>query len=107
MVHFVNFSAAYWLGDCSAVYQLGFQDPATTTMEGIFLFNLHLLFVIIGIVLLVAWLLFIILRNFTELTNSNVANFTHSNLIEMCDPLKVSIIEIFCVAFGTVAKKIL
>ena len=82
-MHFVNFTAAYWLGDCSAVYQLGFQDPATTTMEGIYLFNLHLLFVIIGIVLLVAWLLFIILRNFTELTNSNVANFTHSNLIEI------------------------
>jgi len=26
------------------MYQLGFQDPATTTMEGIYLFNLHLLF---------------------------------------------------------------
>lgn len=60
----------------------------------IYLFNLHLLFVIIGIVLLVAWLLFIILRNFTELTNSNVANFTHSNLIEMCDPLRASKTEI-------------
>lgn len=82
-MHFVNFSKAYWLGDCSAPYQLGFQDPATTTMEGIYLFNLHLLFVIIGIVLLVAWLLFLILKNFTELANSNVANFTHSNAIEI------------------------
>jgi hypothetical protein len=35
------------------MHQLGFQDPATTTMEGIYLFNLHLLFIIIGIVLLV------------------------------------------------------
>jgi heme/copper-type cytochrome/quinol oxidase subunit 2 len=51
----------YWLGDSAVSYQLGFQDPATTTMEGIYLFNLHLLFVIIGIVVLVAWLLFIIL----------------------------------------------
>ena len=65
------------------MYQLGFQDPATTTMEGIFLFNLHLLFVIIGIVLLVAWLLFVILKNFTELNNSSVKNFTHSNTIEI------------------------
>jgi cytochrome c oxidase subunit 2 len=73
----------YWLGDCALPYQLGFQDPATTTMEGIYLFNLHLLFVIIGIVLLVGWLLFIILRNFTELNNSNVAKFTHSNIIEI------------------------
>jgi len=65
------------------MYQMGFQDPATTTMEGIFLFNLHLLFVIIGIVLLVAWLLFVILKNFTELSSSNTQNFTHSNIIEI------------------------
>lgn len=65
------------------MYQLGFQDPATSTMEGIFLFNLHLLFVIISIVLLVAWLLFIILRNFTELNHSNVQKFSHSNIIEI------------------------
>ena len=73
----------YWLGDCSTMYQLGFQDPATTTMEGIYLFNLHLLFIIIAIVLLVVWLLFVILRNFSELTNSNPLNFTHSNTIEI------------------------
>ena len=65
------------------MYQLGFQDPATATMEGIYLFNLHLLFVIIGIVLLVAWLLFVTLKTFTELNNSNAENFTHSNLIEI------------------------
>lgn len=72
-----------WLGDCSTTYQMGFQDPATTTMEGIFLFNLHLLFVIIGIVVLVAWLLFVILKNFTELKSSTTKNFTHSNIIEI------------------------
>ena len=79
----VQLFSLYWLGDSAAMYQLGFQDPATTTMEGIYLFNLHLLFVIIGIVLLVAWLLFVILKNFTELSNSNVANFTHSNVLEI------------------------
>jgi cytochrome c oxidase subunit 2 len=73
----------YWLGDSASAYQLGFQDPATTTMEGIFLFNLHLLFVIIGIVLLVAWLMFSILFNFTELDNSIPSKFTHSNIIEI------------------------
>jgi len=65
------------------MYQLGFQDPATTTMEGIYLFNFHLLFIIISIVLLVGWLLFIVLKNFTELSNSNVLTFTHSNVIEI------------------------
>lgn len=76
-------SLFYWLGDSAGKYQLGFQDPATTTMEGIFLFNLHLLFVIISIVLLVAWLMIVILTNFTELDNSKVAKFTHSNIIEI------------------------
>ena len=83
-MHFVPYLLKpYWLGDSATIFQLGFQDPATTTMEGIYLFNLHLLFVIISIVLLVAWLLFLILKNFTELTNSKVANFTHSNTIEV------------------------
>ena len=38
-----------WLGDSAEAYQLGFQDPATTTMEGTYLFNLHLLFIIIAV----------------------------------------------------------
>ena len=78
-----SFKILSWLGDSAEVYQLGFQDPATTTMEGIYLFNLHLLFVIFGIILLVGWLLFVILTNFMELENSNSANFTHNNIIEI------------------------
>jgi cytochrome c oxidase subunit 2 len=52
-------------------------------MEGIYLFNLHLFFVITAIVLLVAWLLFTILVNFIETSNTNAVNFTHSNIIEI------------------------
>lgn len=76
-------SLFWWSGDAASTNQLGFQDPATTTMEGIFLFNLHLLFVIIGIVIIVGWLLLIIVTNFTEIDNSQVANFNHSNMIEI------------------------
>ena len=83
MVEFDVSPGRHWFGDCSVMYQLGFQDPATTTMEGIYLFNLHLLFIIISIVLLVGWLLVVVLKNFTELSNSNVAIFTHSNVIEV------------------------
>jgi heme/copper-type cytochrome/quinol oxidase subunit 2 len=82
-VYFDGFLAALKHGDSSRAYQIGFQDPATTTMEGIYLFNLHLLAVIIGIVLLVAWLLCAVLKNFTELTTSHAANFTHNNIIEI------------------------
>jgi cytochrome c oxidase subunit 2 len=72
-----------WLGDSPSNYQMGFQDPATNIMEGIYLFNLHLLFIIFSIVLLVGWLLFIVLRNYTELSSSTVTNFTHSTNIEI------------------------
>lgn len=78
-----NYKILNWSGDSARMYQLGFQDPATTTMEGIYLFNLHLLFVIISIVLLVGWLLFVILQNFTELSNSKASKFTHNNTIEI------------------------
>lgn len=83
LIFLVNYSSLNWVGDSASISQLGFQDPATTTMEGIYLFNLHLLFVIIGIVSLVAWLLMVILTNFSEMDNSQVENFTHSNIIEI------------------------
>ena len=79
----INFSTFIWLGDAAVMFQSGFQDPATTSMEGIYLFNIHLLFVIIGIVVFVGWLLFLVLANFTELNNSKVADFTHSNVLEI------------------------
>jgi cytochrome c oxidase subunit 2 len=72
-----------WHADVATFSQLGFQDPATSTMEGIFLFNLHLLFVIITIVLFVAWLIFLVLKNFLETENSKVYAFTHSNSLEI------------------------
>ena len=72
-----------WKGDAAVSYQLSFQDPATTTMEGIYLFNLHLLFIIIGIVIFVGWLLYSTLTNFTEFKQTNVSNFVHSNSVEI------------------------
>jgi hypothetical protein len=52
-------------------------------MEGIYLFNLHLLFVIISIVIVVGWLLFAVLTNFNEFDNSEVATFVDSNRVEI------------------------
>ena len=72
-----------WKGDAAVPYQLGFQDPATTTMEGIYLFNLHLLFIIISIVIFVGWLLYSTLINFTEFKQATISNFVHSNPIEI------------------------
>ena len=75
--------SSIWICDVSVSFQLNFQDPATTIMEGIYLFNLHLLFVIINIIVVVGWVLFSILLNFTELNQKNVSNFVHSNVIEI------------------------
>ena len=79
MLFLLYLTPCFWFGDAVVAYQPGFQDPATTTMEGIYLFNSHLLFVIISIVIVVGWLLFSILINFTEPSKSDVATFVLPN----------------------------
>ena len=39
-----------WFGDTPHMLQTGFQDPATSIMEGVYLFNCSLLIVTISIV---------------------------------------------------------
>ena len=65
------------------MYQQDLQDPASTTMIGIYKFNSHLFGVILTIVLLIGWILYSTLSNFVELSQSHVFNFTHSNKIEI------------------------
>lgn len=67
----------------SKFFEVTFQEPATPTMDGIILFNSHLLFVIINIVLLIWWLLFIICVNFLDKNTSIINIFNHSNIIEI------------------------
>jgi cytochrome c oxidase subunit 2 len=81
-IFFLN-NIKYCQGDSPSIHQKGFQDPSSTMMEGIYLFNLHLLFVIIGIVILVGWLLLSVITNFMEFDNSDLGNFTHSNAVEI------------------------
>jgi cytochrome c oxidase subunit 2 len=52
-------------------------------MEGIFLFNYHILFVILGIVVVVACIIYAILLNYTEYNKTNGSKFVHSNVIEI------------------------
>lgn len=59
-----------------------FQDPATPIMEGILLFNQHLLIIMIIILLTIGWLLFWTILNFKNYTESNYS-FFHSNLLEI------------------------
>jgi len=81
--NFLNFSIYNWFGDAPHLLQTGFQDPATAIMEGVYLFNCSLLIVTISIVILIAWLMFLIVINFLEWTNSQKFDFTHSNIFEI------------------------
>ena len=64
-------------------FQQNFQEPATSEMDGIYLFNCHLLFIIISIVLLIWWFLYVICDNFLDNSNNLVFNFTHASNIEI------------------------
>lgn len=69
--------------DAPARGQLHLQDPASSTMEGILLFNKHLLVLITGIVVFTAWLLYSTLFYFEEYTNEYNTKFVHSQILEV------------------------
>ena len=69
--------------DAPDFWQLSLQDPASSIMEGILLFNKHLLFIIIMITILTSWLLFNTIYSYDEFNSSQPANFFHSNELEI------------------------
>ncbi len=88
---FINFSKESWIFNMSFLlicdapdfWQLRLQDPASSIMEGILLFNKHLLFIIVIIVVLTGWLLFNTIYSYDEFNSSNPSNFFHSNELEI------------------------
>jgi cytochrome c oxidase subunit 2 len=76
---------SFFLLTCDApdFWQLSFQDPASSIMEGIMLFNKHLLFIIVMIVVLTSWLLFNTIYSFDEFKSSRPSKFFHSNELEI------------------------
>ena len=68
--------------DSPVEWQTYLSEPASVYMEGILLFNKHLLFLIIGIVLFVGWLLFYTIYSFRESNNSYSSHFVHSSPLE-------------------------
>ena len=69
--------------DAPETFQLKLQDPSSSIMEGILMFNKHLLFIIIAIVVLVGWLLFNTIYSFDNMHNSKPSKFFHSNPLEI------------------------
>lgn len=76
---------SFFLLTCDApdFWQLSFQDPASSIMEGIMLFNKHLLFIIVMIVVLTSWLLFNTIYSYDEFKSSQPSKFFHSNELEI------------------------
>jgi cytochrome c oxidase subunit 2 len=76
-------SQFYAYCDSPAYWQTSLQEPASITMEGILLFNKHLTFLLVVIVLFVAWLLAYTIYYFVEFNNEQNSKFVHSKELEI------------------------
>jgi cytochrome c oxidase subunit 2 len=69
--------------DSPVFWQTYLSEPASITMEGIIMFNKHLLFLIISIILFVGWILLYTIYYFLEFTNKFETRFVHSKELEI------------------------
>jgi cytochrome c oxidase subunit 2 len=69
--------------DAPEDWQTGLSEPASITMEGILIFNNHLLFLLIVITLFVGWLLYNTIFFFEEFNNKFNSKFVHSKELEI------------------------
>ena len=77
---FLNFSGLvliffYYLNDVPMGNQFKLNEPGSISMEGILLFNQHLLFLLLLIVVFVGWVLLNIISQFLEIDNSLQTKF--------------------------------
>lgn len=72
-----------FLADVPYLWQGNFQDPASISMEGILIFNKHLTFLLIVIVLFVGWFLVLTVYYFVEFNNKFNSKFVHSKELEI------------------------
>jgi len=69
--------------DAPEFWQLGIQDPATPSLEGmIFFYNYLMLFLVI-IAFFVFYIMYIIIVSFNENSNIVAQKFTHSSILEI------------------------
>lgn len=69
--------------DSPYFWQTYLQEPASVTMEGILIFNKHLMFLLTVIVVFVAWVVFYTIYYFMEFNNKYSAKFVHSTELEI------------------------
>jgi len=72
------------LCDAAEPWQFGFQDPASTVVEGMQHFHNFLMLYLVFIGIFVIWMLYYVLATFQESSNHlTVEKFTHSSLLEI------------------------
>ena len=69
--------------DVAKPWQLGFQDPATPTMQGIIRFHHDMIFLLILIVVFVGWLMFRCYFHFNETKSPVAVQIVHGSVIEV------------------------
>ena len=69
--------------DAAEAWQLGMQDPASPSAEGIIFFHNYLMFFLIFIGLFVMWLLYVVIKEFGTEIHPVSQKFTHSSLLEI------------------------
>jgi cytochrome c oxidase subunit 2 len=69
--------------DAPEAWQAELSEPASITMEGILIFNNHLLFLLIVITLFVGWLLYNTIFFYEEFNNKFNSKFVHSKGLEI------------------------
>ena len=88
-----NFFIAFC--DAAEPWQLGLQDPATPSMEGMIDFHNYLMVFIIAIGLFVLWMLYYVFVHFNAKANPSSEKFVHSSLLEIVWTILPAVILMF------------
>jgi len=81
--------------DVAEAWQLGLQDPATPTVEGMIYFHDYLLVFLIFIGLFVFWMLYKVIVDFDRKKQITADIFTHSSLLEIIWTIIPAVLLIF------------
>ena len=76
-------------------WQLGCQDPASPSMEGMINFHNYIMIFLITIGTFVLWMLYKVIVDFNEETHPVSKNFTHSSTLEICWTILPAVILMF------------
>ena len=69
--------------DVAENWQLGLQDPATPSMEGMINFHNYIMIFLISVGCVVLWMLFQVMTDFDEEVHPIPEKFTHSSTLEV------------------------